>query len=93
LGGNTPESTLALGPFSPERHYPRLSEVAISLGRRTSRLGENSPESILAPQNHSHQGEMLSLGRIMQKTETSTASELTCMPQMIKIIRINTLIP
>jgi len=65
LDKNTPENTLALGSFSPERHYPRLSEVVILVGRRTSRLGENSPESILAPQNHSRLGEMLSLGRNM----------------------------
>jgi len=92
LGENTLESTLAPGPFFPERHYPRLSKVVISPGRRTSRLGKNNPENILAPQNHSRLGEMLSFGRIMQKTATSTASKLTCMPQMIKIIRINTLI-
>jgi len=79
LDENTLESTLVPGPFSPEQHYPRLSEVAISLGRRTSCMGKNSPESILAPQNHSRLGEMLSLGRNMQKTTTSTASKLTCM--------------
>jgi len=43
------------------------------LGRRTSRLGKNSPDSIVTPQNHSRLGEMLLLGRIIQKTTTSTA--------------------
>jgi len=92
LGQKYSSGTLALGPFSPKRHYPRLNEVAISPGRRTSRPGENSPKSILAPQNHSCLGEILSLGLNMQKTTTSTTSELTCMPHMIKIIKINTLI-
>jgi len=67
LGRKYSSGTLALGPFSPKRHYPRLSEVAISPGRRTSRPGENSPKSILAPQNHSCLGEILSLGLNMQK--------------------------
>jgi len=92
LSENILESTLASKPFLLERHYPRVSEVAISPGRRTSCLGENNPESILVPQNYSRLAEMLSLGRNMQRTTTSTALELTCMPHMIKIIRINTLI-
>jgi len=68
LGENTPESTLALGAFSPRRLYPRLGENTFSLGPKTSRLGENSLGSTLATRNHSRLGEMFSPERIMQKT-------------------------
>jgi len=37
LGKITPESTLVPVSFSPEQHYPRLSEVAISPGRKQSK--------------------------------------------------------
>jgi len=58
LSENTPESTLAPRAFSLGRHYPRPSEFSISPGWETSRLGENSPESILASRNHSRLGKL-----------------------------------
>jgi len=72
---------------SPGRQSPYLGETTFSPRQGTSRLGENSSESILAPRNHSCLGEMLSLGRIMQNTTTYqtihavfTITELLHMP-------------
>jgi len=51
---------------------PSLERTTFSPGRVISRLGENSPESILATQNHSRLGEMMSPGRIMQKNQQNS---------------------
>jgi len=51
---------------------PVLKRTTFSPGRVISRLGENSPESILATRNHSRLGEMMSLGRIMQKNQQNS---------------------
>jgi len=51
---------------------PSLERTTFSLGQVISRLGENSPESILAIRNHSRLGEMMSPGRIMQKIQQNS---------------------
>ena len=58
LGENTLESTFAPGAFSPRRLYPHLGETTLSPRRDTTRLGENSPENIFTPRNHSRLGEL-----------------------------------
>jgi len=51
---------------------PSLERTTFSPRRVISRLGENSPESILATQNYSRLGEMMSPGRIMQKNQKNS---------------------
>ena len=48
---------------------PSLERTTFLPGRVIFRLGENSPESILATRNYSRLGEMMSPGRIMQKNQ------------------------
>jgi len=45
-----------------------LGNCTLAWAKLLSRRDENSPESILATRNHSRLDEMMSPGRIMQKT-------------------------
>jgi len=51
---------------------PSLERTTFSPGRVISRLGENSPASILATRNYSRLGEIMSPGRIMQKNQQNS---------------------